>query len=290
MDVNDSPIDQGFVDLGIQLEGNHTLYTKIANGAVSLVLDEKQSDNSVLDNALIHLRKDDTISFVIGGGGRIFKSQYPHYLNILGESATGCVQFKHLAVDGALTLPKDLHEVELNYVDTCNAVQDCKNRHCGAGKCVQLEVAECDCFGTRKTGPNCKDEPRDIRLKNDDDTANPELIRFNTWDQQAIERIILYFEYADPTDKEGVLLHSILANGTQFKLYVVNNKGQLTAGSAHLNFTLDSETKVHKVEIEIGTKISLTVDGTVKTCATPLGMLLSSLTIGGVQSGISSSQ
>ena len=183
-------------------------------------------------------------------------------------------------------MSKDLHEVELNYVDTCNAVQDCKNRHCGAGKCVQLEVAECDCFGTRKTGPNCKDEPRDIRLKNDDDTANPELIRFTTRGRQAIERIILYFEYADPTDKEGVLLHSILSNGTQFKLYVVNNKGQLTAGSAHLNFTLDSETKLHKVEIEIGAKISLTVDGTVKTCDTPLGMVLSSLTIGGVQSGM----
>lgn len=80
MDVNDNFIEQGFVDFDIQLEGNHTLYTKIANGAVSLVLDEKQNDNSVLENTLIHLRKDDTISFVIGGGGRIFKSQYPHYL------------------------------------------------------------------------------------------------------------------------------------------------------------------------------------------------------------------
>ncbi|KAK6731044.1 hypothetical protein RB195_007484 [Necator americanus] len=205
-----------------------------------------------------------------------------------GNSMIGCVTLVTVQVGGA-TPPYEVIEISSNEIDECPSDDECAYRDCNKGRCLPLEVATCDCYGTHKSGPNCRYPSRSVFVLNNDDESQPSNIRYTPWkvDQQ-ISRITIDFKFAELDNKQGVLLHSILNDGSVVKLYVVERNGNLLFGSfGHVNFTLDTSVEFHSIFIGIhheSRMIGLTVDGETRKLSfmdSPVGLHLSSILFGG---------
>ncbi|VDM79047.1 unnamed protein product [Strongylus vulgaris] len=182
-----------------------------------------------------------------------------------GNSMIGCVTLVTVQV-GAVSPPYEVIPISWNEIGECRNDDDCAHRDCNKGTCLQLEVATCDCYGTQKTGPNCRYPARSVFILNNDDESQPSNIRYTPWSvDQMITRITIDFKFAELDNKQGVLLHSVLDDGSVVKLYVVERNGNLLFGSlGHVNFTLDSTVEYHSIFIGIHRAsrfIDLTVDG-----------------------------
>ncbi|KAK6050374.1 hypothetical protein COOONC_12120 [Cooperia oncophora] len=186
-----------------------------------------------------------------------------------GNSMIGCVTLVTVQVEGAVA---PLHAIPIasNEIDECSDANECASRDCNkastSGRCIELEVATCDCYGTEKSGPNCRYPARTVFVMNNDDESQPSHIRYTPWEvDQIISRITIDFRFAELDNKQGVLLHSVLEDASVVKLFVVEGNGNLLFGNlGHMNFTLDSTQEFHSIFIGIhhsSRTIGLAVDG-----------------------------
>ncbi|EYC37877.1 hypothetical protein Y032_0760g2123 [Ancylostoma ceylanicum] len=205
-----------------------------------------------------------------------------------GNSMIGCVTLVTVQVGGA-TPPYEVIELSSYEIDECPSGDECAHRDCNKGRCLPLEVATCDCYGTQKSGPNCRYPARSVFVLNNDDESQPSNIRYTPWkvDQQ-ISRITIDFRFAELDNKQGVLLHSVLDDGSVVKLYVVEKNGNLLFGSlGHVNFSLDTKVEFHSIFIGIHHEsrvIGLNVDGQTQKISyanSSISLRLSSILFGG---------
>ncbi|WKX92397.1 hypothetical protein Q1695_010433 [Nippostrongylus brasiliensis] len=205
-----------------------------------------------------------------------------------GNSMIGCVTLVTVEV-GGVTPPYDVMAIASNEIDECSDGNECSQRDCNKGRCLPLEVAVCDCYGTEKSGPNCRYPARTVFVENNDDESQPSNIRYTPWKvDQIISRITIEFRFAELDNKQGVLLHSLLDDGSVLKLFVVEGNGNLLFGSlGSINFTLDATKDFHSVFISIhheSHSIALVVDEQTQTFTVPdsdVDLRLTSLLFGG---------
>ncbi|ETN85175.1 hypothetical protein NECAME_16884 [Necator americanus] len=217
---------------------------------------------------------------------------------IAGNSMIGCVTLVTVQVGGA-TPPYEVIEISSNEIDECPSDDECAYRDCNKARWFIRFCGE-DVYHLRLRRVTAMAHinqvqivdtvaSRSVFVLNNDDESQPSNIRYTPWkvDQQ-ISRITIDFKFAELDNKQGVLLHSILNDGSVVKLYVVERNGNLLFGSfGHVNFTLDTSVEFHSIFIGIhheSRMIGLTVDGETRKLSfmdSPVGLHLSSILFGG---------
>nr|CDJ92617.1 Laminin G and EGF domain containing protein [Haemonchus contortus] len=245
--ILNKPFTTHFLDQNVE----HSLAIRINTGAKTLSYRLESTPDHVCEITEDINLQDAEVVPTLGGGG---------------NSMIGCVTLITVEVGWATTAPHHVIPIASNEIDECSEANECAHRDCNKGRCIELEVATCDCYGTEKSGPNCRYPARTVFVMNNDDESQPSHIRYIPWNvDQTISRITIDFKFAELDNKQGVLLYSVLDDGSVVKLFVVEGNGNLLFGNlGHMNFTLDPTQEFHSIFIGIhhGSRtIGLAVDG-----------------------------
>ncbi|KJH48159.1 EGF-like domain protein [Dictyocaulus viviparus] len=246
--------EKSIIDFAYQLVGS------LHNGFLQLNLLNEQNREHILaikintSDEILSYRLDSTSEQIceITEGINLYDTEVVVTLGDGGNSMIGCVTLVTVGIDNVAT-PRNVIPLSSNEVDDCDNDQNCEHRDCNEGKCLQLEVATCDCYGTEMSGPNCRYPAQSVFVVNNNDESRPNNIRYTPWKvDQLMNRITIDFKFADDDNREGVLLHSRLSDGSVMKLYVVESRGNLIFGSlGQKNFTLDTTKEFHSILINI---------------------------------------
>ncbi|VDO23561.1 unnamed protein product, partial [Haemonchus placei] len=210
--ILNKPFTTHFLEVSDQ-NVEHSLAIRINTGAKTLSYRLESTPDHVCEITEDINLQDAEVVPTLGGGG---------------NSMIGCVTLITVEVGWATTAPHHVIPIASNEIDECSEANECAHRDCNKGRCIELEVATCDCYGTEKSGPNCRYPARTVFVMNNDDESQPSHIRYIPWNvDQTISRITIDFRFAELDNKQGVLLYSVLDDGSIVKLFVVEGNGNL---------------------------------------------------------------
>ncbi|KAF8365258.1 itx-1, partial [Pristionchus pacificus] len=174
-----------------------------------------------------------------------------------GDSLVGCITLVSLTLSSPLA---NIYTIAESDTQSC-AIQgnECAERDCGDGICLELETPTCDCYGTGNAGVNCRSDVPSAQLSSSmDGTLGYQPLRGD----QTIGRISISFRLNENEDEQGVLISARLISKRRIIVYVVDGKGSLQIDNiAAVGFDMDKSIKDHSlVLIMEGKKLSLQVD------------------------------
>ncbi|CAJ0560159.1 unnamed protein product, partial [Mesorhabditis spiculigera] len=154
-------------------------------------------------------------------------------------SITGC--FEVVAISTENGEKQELRKVTEKDVSECGAEGNCATMDCGHGNCLQLEVPTCDCYGTEKSGPNC----RDVFVDAENDKG--------VWyvplkEDRHPKRISMQFRTATNNDQQSVVLSANISQPAPLRVFINAQEGTfLLLALPPIHFQLDQGLQVHKL-------------------------------------------
>ncbi|CDX47479.1 InTestinal NeureXin-like [Caenorhabditis elegans] len=170
------------------------------------------------------------------------------------QSMIGCVSI--VAVSAGESSPVSQGTpIAYQDIDECPKADACTTKDCNTGRCIQLEVPTCDCYGTEMAGPNCRLPAPTIQLRNNDENEESSAyLRYKPWEMDShFSRLSMDFRFSDSDAKEGILVYGETSQGKIFKIYVVGTKGKVMLDTTNVaDFELREDHSIfHSIIVKI---------------------------------------